>query len=1055
MSLLPGTYPQVAHHIPGIDLSKFGVPTTQYRPPTAVQNESCLSQPSFAPAPKYGQELFVKQDFGSEIVTSFQKDAQDLRQVNAAQAGQIIELRQVNASQADQIIDLKIRNAVLENDLNHAVKDKENVVSTIGIVIQSITRGTSVTPTPQAVSVPDSNYFTSSSDSKIIAQNKEIERYRKAERSLRARISDLERDHEIRGRARERENDDGSMGRDHKFLRQSGWGENAHTIDSVIPPPKHHPGFAQAKKLSGPAASELMGSWAMDDASHSPTRRNSPIVKPVHDPAAADVGMCSLEDFLENNGLPAVVSTPSPTAQATRPSLFDVDRPIDEQIADFIKADAQFLNMPKPNVLKVGFRSEGAHRGADYDNMKPPEPLPPLRKRTDWQRPPPGAPNGPRGYRREEELPDYLKEAAFDRNGGLWNNFDDKNDAVKNHMRAAGRREARQVELFKYGIQYTPTEMDSNYFRTIHISNLPLGTDARDVLARIRGGDVLNVAVLNMGKIASDSVQARVVFKDEAAAMAYLSYVEKNPISFSAGDDGEPKVVEIALIETPTYPIAFRLARALSQQTRCIAVRRIPSSFSLNALEHNLACGSRWRAEGLVEMFIDEEGVLHLEFSSVSIAGGAWSILTTFNYYRGLECRWEKDPCSGDVEELAEGVIPRRPTYPANWNMLQPGEGIAAESTQAEGRKPLAALSKQKVDIPIFSGAKLQSSSWADEVNGELSETEVSPGPRGSSGQETGSSFSEPVESSNADTNSPISTTDATDVSKSGSTSSPTTVDADLSLLRAPNTNQLLAATTSKVESSTQDLPKPLVGLAGSKYASSVPSVTDISPPHRPTQAPTLGAGFAIASKLSYSPPRVNLSHLIASPPVSPPLGSQPSPIKKTTHHHIPEELSATGPDTTAAIAENTKVVTPPPQPQLFQWFQVASSNKKKRGYAATAQEAEAPTSRRITAESRAPDDVEGKEGGEDLVFIVSNPDEISLDDDDDNVKEQKEPGDEVSHGMDPLVKSAAGIKAGVLAHAPRGDEQAIIAANTDESTSTAAEREKQGGPAEACGAVH
>ena len=129
-----------------------------------------------------------------------------------------------------------------------------------------------------------------------------------------------------------------------------------------------------------------------------------------------------------------------------------------------------------------------------------------------------------------------------------------------------------------------------------------------------------------------------------------------------------------------------------------------------------------------MEMWIDESGTLHLQFSDVSWAGAAYGILTHHSSYRGLDVLFSDDPCSGPVDELSLPIPPRPPMLPPNWAALQKRAASTADEEEdavkeVEGiqRKRLAALSNQKVEIPSFSGNGITGESWADEVIDELS----------------------------------------------------------------------------------------------------------------------------------------------------------------------------------------------------------------------------------------------------------------------------------------------------------------------------------------------
>jgi hypothetical protein len=397
--------------------------------------------------------------------------------------------------------------------------------------------------------------------------------------------------------------------------------------------------------------------------------------------------------------------------------------------------------MPKPSVLRVGFEVEGTKRGDDYDS----NPLrlsshPPSYHRNGSMR---GynrfglhqPPAGPRALRSESQL-ELKIPADLSKDQELWEEGE-RREAVEIHMRSISSRardsEMRFPEFFRYGISYRPSSTDSNFLRTVMLGNLSVGTEMREVLARIRGGEVLSASLLDTVKI-TGAMSARVVFRHEASAEEYVLYAMQHPIMFGDGD--EEQKAEVTLLTTPTYPPSPRfLSRLLSHgQSRCLSLPSFPPSLSLTALERHLSGNNGVRGSMLVEMWIDESGTLHLQFSDVSWAGAAYGILTHHSSYRGLDVLFSDDPCSGPVEELSLPIPPRPPMLPPNWAALQKraastvGEGEdAVKEVEGIQRRRLAALSNQKVEIPSFSGNGITGESWADEVIDELSSPPLPP----------------------------------------------------------------------------------------------------------------------------------------------------------------------------------------------------------------------------------------------------------------------------------------------------------------------------------------
>ena len=154
----------------------------------------------------------------------------------------------------------------------------------------------------------------------------------------------------------------------------------------------------------------------------------------------------------------------------------------------------------------------------------------------------------------------------------------------------------------------------------------------------------------------------RVVFAHESAASKYVLHAQQSPITF--GDSNQ--VADVTLISTPTWPLKISTRNKLNavHHTRCLHLPMFPTHSSLHTLERDIACGNGFRNDALLEVYVDEEQTLHLEFSSVGAAGSAFAILTSWPLYRGLVVEGGSDPCEGGLEELLEKVGPRPPVFP-------------------------------------------------------------------------------------------------------------------------------------------------------------------------------------------------------------------------------------------------------------------------------------------------------------------------------------------------------------------------------------------------------
>jgi len=307
----------------------------------------------------------------------------------------------------------------------------------------------------------------------------------------------------------------------------------------------------------------------------------------------------------------------------------------------------------------------------------------------------------------------------------LLSSQEEREDAIDTHYQAA-RKEGRLLpNVFRYGYLYVPNEGDSNYIRTVKIGNISAKIELREVLARVRGGALVKAVFLDTMKLTGGNT-VMLQFLNESSANEYVAYATVHPISFG-GDD---KVADIGIIETPTYP-NFHTIRSMRDlgQTRCLAVSRFPKNQSISRLERDIACYNQLRAESLIEIYLDEQDTLHMEFSSTSAAGSAFAILKSWQPYKRLEVFFERDECAGPVEELELPSRPRPPMIPRN--RYDPAitpqvEYLMQDHVPGIQRKRLAALTNQPVTIPSFSGKRIKSgTNWADEVNDEAKDNEV------------------------------------------------------------------------------------------------------------------------------------------------------------------------------------------------------------------------------------------------------------------------------------------------------------------------------------------
>ncbi|KAJ8069733.1 hypothetical protein OCU04_000157 [Sclerotinia nivalis] len=365
-------------------------------------------------------------------------------------------------------------------------------------------------------------------------------------------------------------------------------------------------------------------------------------------------------------GFPTLPSTPKKRNINDFNTLDDVlssdeeeepDIKIEDQILYQERANANFINIPTPAVLKSGFEfsPEKAVRGDNYANRG-------YINRDNYyarfnNR---NIPTGPRSF----EFPPDMSEGT-----SIWATPQQRDDEINNHMRASDSREHKFPDYFRYGVVYVPKAGDRDTLRGVHIGGLPKDIELRDVLARVRGGRIYSSVLLDTMNI-SGSNSALITFINQADAEAYVEYANAHPITFGTSDCGEENVAKaiVTHLHTPTFPFSPAKLKAIFEfnRTRILTIRNFPQNVSLRGLESDLASRNAFKANSLLEWYIDEEGTIRMEFASMDEAGSAFGLLSSSRGYKDfrLLLQFERDNCEGELEELEKEPEKRKPMFP-------------------------------------------------------------------------------------------------------------------------------------------------------------------------------------------------------------------------------------------------------------------------------------------------------------------------------------------------------------------------------------------------------
>ncbi|KAM0314689.1 hypothetical protein ACHAO8_004525 [Botrytis cinerea] len=624
--------------------------------------------------------------------------------------------QQANAEYAgypELVTKLQIRIAVLENDLAHATKDKDEAIKSSIIIARALGN---VANDPELIARKLQNPDAKELEELRVA----VPRLRRENAILWERIESRQSDHmEING----------------SFTNADFKGKNVDRFSSDEPdyhdpfrPRTRHPVIdAAIKKISAREESRY---------SHHPVDFNETthIPNTVNLERGEDGSLSVPPNFPILPKKRTIHDYNTSTLDDVLASDDEDENPvmkIEDQLLLQQQAHANFINVPTPAVLKAGFElsSAKAVRGHDYANQIQ------ANRNAYYDRF--NTRNSHASTRfRSPELPDLTPGTT------VWTTPQQRDGEIMTHMGDCDPKNRSIPDYFRYGILYVPGYEDHDILRSVHIGGIPEDMDLRDVLARVRGGRIYSAVLLNTMKL-TGSKSALVTFINQEDAKAYVEYANAHPITLRATDSDAKNVAKaiVTLIHTPTYPFSPGKLKTIFEfnRTRVLTVPNFPPNISLRTLVYDLKNRNEFRANSLLEWYIDDEGTLRMEFSSMDEARSAFGLLTKSSGYREfvLFLQFEKDNCEGDLQELEREPEKRRPMFP----QTELGVRIDRRGSEVEGmgdgskvdgvvdsvlvvqRKRLAALQRQHDLIPSLRGSALKAGSWADEVEEELGDS--------------------------------------------------------------------------------------------------------------------------------------------------------------------------------------------------------------------------------------------------------------------------------------------------------------------------------------------
>lgn len=219
--------------------------------------------------------------------------------------------------------------------------------------------------------------------------------------------------------------------------------------------------------------------------------------------------------------------------------------------------------------------------------------------------------------------------------------FDDKQE--KSAALNCNIKADRQTIYSQHPVRYMPEPHDTDLYRTIMIDYLALGTNLRNVLAHVHGGQLESIQLFDPVSSLHPWMTARIVFKQEVAATQMWRYAVENPTIIN----GKP--VRVWQVMEPTYPCLKHIEAAKS--TRVLRIQNVPSHTAFINLRKKL---TPFKEAGDIVLFRVYENELSVEFRNILEALHARTMLESDKSFNFATFTFDEDPCVGDWKRSLE-----------------------------------------------------------------------------------------------------------------------------------------------------------------------------------------------------------------------------------------------------------------------------------------------------------------------------------------------------------------------------------------------------------------
>lgn len=189
--------------------------------------------------------------------------------------------------------------------------------------------------------------------------------------------------------------------------------------------------------------------------------------------------------------------------------------------------------------------------------------------------------------------------------------------------------------------RFVPPPWSYEFHRAVVISDIPTVTKPSHVAANVFGGLLVSLKLLDTTTI-TKSKTAIVVFFEEKSAALFVKSAINNPIKLCGQD------VKVNRVRTPCPPLPRRtLCNIVGYgATRCVVIKWFPRHLLLGHLCRKLNPHEHIDMHGIVNLYQDSEGLVHVDFDSVDRASSARARINAYDAFRPAVAEFAPDPCN-------------------------------------------------------------------------------------------------------------------------------------------------------------------------------------------------------------------------------------------------------------------------------------------------------------------------------------------------------------------------------------------------------------------------